>query len=279
MKRIIANKIPGFPPHITSLMVAQEVFGHDDMTPVDVLLDNHRRIVEEAKLSNNISIGRLEDEMDSLDMDSDDYQDKVEDICNRIAEIEDAASNEENESLDERAHNALQFFGVPESTFSTPTAQLSGGIRKKVALASSMMEKPQLLLLDEPTCHIDIGGILQLRQLIADCVNSNTTVVLISHDVDLMNDVATDCIHFHNGKLGYYVGNYRDFLKYRKERVTHQVKQAGALEKQRSAMSKTIDNLKRNHGQSEDQSTGNHRHREEKSQTNPRSINGKSETS
>ena len=86
---------------------------------------------------------------------------------------------------------------------------------------------------------------IRLRQLIADCIESNSTVVLISHDVDLMNDVATDCIHFHNGKLEYYSGNYHDFLKCRKERITHQVKQAGALEKQRTAMARSIGNLRK----------------------------------
>mmetsp|Transcript_14166 Transcript_14166/g.30789 ORF Transcript_14166/g.30789 Transcript_14166/m.30789 type:complete len:699 (+) Transcript_14166:109-2205(+) len=245
LKRISAGRIPGFPPHITSLLVSQEVFGHDDLTPVDILLENHQNMREQAQNANTFSITQLEEEMDELDMESDDYQENIEQICNRIAELEDADSDDgENESI-ERAHNALHFFGVPESAFSTPTAQLSGGIRKKVALACALIERPQLLLLDEPTCHIDIGGILQLRQLIADCVDSNTTVVLVSHDVDLMNDVATDVIDFRDEKLSYYTGNYEYFVKYRKERITHQVKQAGALEKQRSAMATSIDNLKK----------------------------------
>jgi len=264
LKRIRAQKIPGFPPHITSLLVPQEVFGHDDMTPIDILLENHRDMTQQSKASNNYSISQLEDEMDALDVDCDDYQDKMEDICNRIAEIEDDTSNNDDNNGDDendtttfekRAQTALRFFGVPESTFSTPTSQLSGGIRKKVALASILMEKPQLLLLDEPTCHIDIGGILQLRRLISDCIQSNTTVVLISHDVDLMNDVATDVIHFANGSLGYYTGNYTDFLKYRKERITHRVKQASALEKQRKGMTNSIDNLKKKSSAADNRNT------------------------
>ena len=244
MKRISAGKIPGFPPHITSLLVSQEVFGHDEKTPVDTVLENRRRIKEQTRNANSYLVHQLEDEMDQLDVDSDDYQENMERICNRIAELEDDEDDNADVIVD-RARDALHFFGVPETTFDTPTLQLSGGIRKKISLACALVEKPQLLLLDEPTCHIDVGGILQLRQLIADCVDSNTTVVLVSHDVDLMNDVATDVIDFRDGKLGYYTGNYRDYLKYRREKISHQLKQANAIEKQRSSMMSSIDTMKK----------------------------------
>lgn len=245
LKRIEAGKIPGFPPHITSLLVPQEVFGHDDLTPIDIVLEKSRSMKEQTKTSNEYTITQLEEQMDSLDMGDETAQEKMEEICNQIAELEEDGEDEDDEIIIIRAHDALCFFGVPESVFSIPTSKLSGGTRKKIALACSLMERPQLLLLDEPTCHIDVGGILQLRQLIADCVASKTTVVLISHDVDLMNDVATDVIHFHQEQLGYYPGNYSHFMKYRKERITHQLKQAGALEKQRANMVKSIDNLKK----------------------------------
>lgn len=230
---------------------------------MDIVLENHRTMKQKTKQSNQFSISQLEDEMDALDMDDgEDYQEKMEDICNKIAELEedddeddDDGGEHDNDASMERARDALRFFGVSESTFSTPTAQLSGGVRKKVALACALMERPQLLLLDEPTCHIDIGGILQLRQLIADCVASNTTVVLISHDVDLMNDVATDTIHYQDENLGYYTGNYQAFIKSRRERITHQIKQAGALEKQRSAMVQTIDKLKKQSSKADNPTT------------------------
>ena len=246
MKRMNAGKIPGFPPHIASLLVSQEVFGHEELTPVDTVLENHRRIKEQTRSANRHLISQLEEEMDALDVDSHDYQENMERICNRIADLEeDEEDNNTGAVVVERARDALHFFGVPESTFDTPTLKLSGGMRKKISLACAVMEKPQLLLLDEPTCHIDIGGILQLRQLIADCVHSNTTVVLVSHDVDLMNDVATDVIDFREGKLGYYTGNYHDYLKYRREKISHQLKQAHAIEKQRSSMMSSIDTMKK----------------------------------
>ncbi|KAL9187236.1 hypothetical protein ACHAXT_001339 [Thalassiosira profunda] len=255
LKRIDACKIPGFPPHITTLLVPQEVFGHADRTPLDIVLQHKTTMMKKTQDANQFSIAELEDEMDALDTDADDYQEKMEDICNRIAELEDAGCDGEDDNREEQASDALRFFGVPDSCFDTPTDQLSGGVRKKVALACALMEKPQLLLLDEPTCHIDVGGILQLRQLIADCVASNATVVLVSHDVDLMNDVGTDVIDFLDGQLGYYTGNYRNYLKYREENLTHQIKQAGALEKQRTSMVQTIDHLKKKSSQAGNRTT------------------------
>ncbi|EED89540.1 predicted protein, partial [Thalassiosira pseudonana CCMP1335] len=207
LKRIASKKIPGFPPHITSLLVPQEVFGGEELTPVEYVLDKHKQMSAELEEANE--------------------------------------NNGEDESIVERVQSVLHFFGVPESTFATPTGKLSGGIRKKIALSCALLAKPQLLLLDEPTCHIDIDGILQLRRLIADSIASYATVVLVSHDIDLMNDVATDVMHMHNCTLGYYTGNYNTFVKYRKEIITHQLRQAGALEKQRNAMVQSIDNLKK----------------------------------
>lgn len=251
-----ARKIPGFPPHITSLLVPQEVFGHESSTPIDILLENHVDMTKRARDANGHSVERLEKEMDALDVDSEMYQEDIERICDRIAELEEDGddgdgSGGNDDDFEERARYALGFFGVPETDFATPTARLSGGIRKKVALASALMERPQLLLLDEPTCHIDVSGILQLRRLVADFVESCATVVMVSHDVDLMNDVGTDVIDFRDGKLGYHVGTYRDFLRFREERIMHQARQAGALEKQRASMMRGIDNLKKKSSQSD----------------------------
>ena len=223
--------------------MAQEIFGSDDKTPVDIVLEKHKLMKEKNNQSNEFSISKLEEEMDTLDMEDEEAQEKIESICNRIAELE--GDSEDGDDDIKRAHEALDFFGVPELVFNTPTSKLSGGTRKKIALACILMEMPQLLLVDEPTNHIDVGGIMQLRQLIANSVALNTTIVIVSHDVDLMNDVATDVIHFKDEKLSYYPGNYRHFLKYRKERITHQLKQAGALEKQRTQMVKSIDNLRK----------------------------------
>jgi ATP-binding cassette subfamily F protein 3 len=244
LKRIAARKLPGFPLHVNPLLVSQEVFGYEDLTPVEFLLQHHAKMKGLSKEGNQVSIATLEEKLDALDVSSDNYEQQMEDLCTRIADLEEDTATDKDDTILETAHAALQYFGVSERDFAKSIMQLSGGVRKKVSLASLLMEKQQLILLDEPTCHIDIGGILQLRRIIQDLVQLNSTIVLVSHDIDLMNDVSTDVIHFHNQKLEYYQGNYYDFVKYRTEAIKHQIKQAGALEKQRTNMVHTIDNLR-----------------------------------
>ena len=60
MKRIAARKIPGFPPHISSLLVQQEIFGHDELSPIDILLRNQDTIMEQSKESNKYSISQVD---------------------------------------------------------------------------------------------------------------------------------------------------------------------------------------------------------------------------
>ena len=238
-KRIVSKKIPGLSPHIKSYLVPQEVFGHDDLTPIDILLNHHEQMNDSS-----LAISHLEDEMDMLDESADDYGEKIEEICNLISELEDCAASDDTVVVDQ-AREALHFFGVDETTFNVPTVKLSGGVRKKIALACALMVMPQLLILDEPTNHLSFFGLCQLRRLIANCSDTKTTIILVSHDIDLLNDVATDVIHFHDHTLDYYTGNYSEYKKVRRERITHQLKQAKTLETQRSAIAESIDNLKK----------------------------------
>ena len=254
LRRITDCKIPGFPPHVSTMLVPQEVIGHEVHTPVEVLLQSYACMKEKAGKSNRYSISRLEEEIDALNSDSSNYAEEMERLCTLIAELEENDEEEKRSNLEERARDALRFFGVHTDFFNIPTVKLSGGIRKKVALACALMERPQLLLLDEPTCHIDISGILCLRIMISEFVTSNATVVLVSHDVDLMNDCATDVIDMRDAKLTYYPGsNYRDYVNRRKESVAHLVRQSCAIEKQRSAMMTSIDNMKKKSYHSETQ--------------------------
>ena len=84
-----------------------------------------------------------------------------------------------------------------------------------------------------------------MHGLIQTMAERQTITVLVSHDVDLINSVATDVIHFSNQTLTYYRGNYIDFQLQKNEHERHKIHQQQTLDKQRSAMIKTIDNLQK----------------------------------
>ena len=88
-------------------------------------------------------------------------------------------------------------------------------------------------------------GIIQLRGLIQTMHDQQTTVVIVSHDVNLINSVATDVIHFADQSLHYYRGNYIDFLIAKQQHDLHKSRQQQNLVKQRGSMIKAIDNLKK----------------------------------
>jgi ATPase subunit of ABC transporter with duplicated ATPase domains len=245
LRRIDAGKIPGFPLHLTSLYIPQEVVPEGTKTPLGHLLSHHEAFIRQTKSANSSRIEQLEEELEKLDMTSEKDAEKMESICEEISVLEGESDGAHDFEVTRRkAQDALAFFGMDKSMH-VPMKRLSGGDRKKVILGCALFCRTDILLLDEPTNYIDISGLLQLRQLISECSNRGSIVVLVSHDVDLINDVATDVIHFYNRSLKYYPGNYRDFKAYKLQNDLHTLRENAALEKKRDSLMQTIDNLKK----------------------------------
>lgn len=247
LRRIDAGKIPGFPPHLSSMYIPQEVTLTDNgnQTPLDFVLGHHAAYMERTATVNESRIEELEKEVEQLDMSSEEDMNRMETLCEEISAIEDETQGgHDMEGVKQQAKEALSFFGIHENQ-NVPMERLSGGDHKKTILACALFCRTDLCLLDEPTNFLDVQGLVQLRRLIAVCVQRGSTVVLVSHDVDLINDVATDVIHFHNQTLMYYPGNYRDFVGYKRQHDLHMLRENAALEKKRTAMMQTIDNLKK----------------------------------
>jgi len=120
---------------------------------------------------------------------------------------------------------------------------MSPGQQKRLLLAVAMLlgSQTNLLLLDEPTAHLDVFGLIQLREILESCP---ATVVLISHDVDFLNDVATDIIEMNDQKLWYYPGNYDNYRIMKEQQGMHELRQSAALEKKRGQIVATIQHLK-----------------------------------
>lgn len=245
LRRMAAGKIPGFPPHLSSMYIPQEVLPEGNKTPLECVLGHHAASMESSKTSNASRIEQLEQELEKLDMASEEDADRMEYLCEEISALEDESESAHDMELTrQRAQDALSFFGIEENQ-NIPMERLSGGERKKTLLACALFCRTDLCLFDEPTNYIDTAGLVQLRMLIAECIQRASTVVLVSHDVDLINDVATDVIYFHNQTLMYYPGNYRDFVGYKRQKDLSVLRENAALEKKRESMMQTIDNLKK----------------------------------
>src|SRR5215472_12342048 len=107
-----------------------------------------------------------------------------------------------------RAAEILAGLGFPAADQIRPCAEFSGGWRMRVALAAILFAAPDLLLLDEPTNYLDLEGVMWLENFLQ---RYRGTVLIVSHDRDLLNTAAEFILHLEHGKLKLYSGNYDTF--------------------------------------------------------------------
>jgi len=100
----------------------------------------------------------------------------------------------------------------------SPLSTLSGGERKRVALASAFVQEPDVLLLDEPTNHLDLSAIRWLSDLMKDM--PKITLLTVTHDRAFLEDVCDTIVELDRGSLYSYQGNYANFLEKKEERLT-----------------------------------------------------------
>ncbi|MDB5507183.1 MAG: glycosyl transferase family 1 [Devosia sp.] len=126
----------------------------------------------------------------------------------RISEVHMRLADIESHTAEARASTILKGLGFDEVKQNNPTSELSGGWRMRVALAGVLFSQPDLLLLDEPTNYLDLEGTLWLEKYLA---TYPYTVLMISHDRDLLNKAVNSIVHLENGKLTFYKGAYDTF--------------------------------------------------------------------
>jgi len=137
----------------------------------------------------------------------------------RIAEIHERLAAIGADAAPARAARILAGLGFDEPAQARPCAELSGGWRMRVALAALLFDTPDLLLLDEPTNHLDLEATLWLEGYLKSYPG---TLILVSHDRDLLNRVPRKIVHLEDGKLVLYAGNYDRFERTRHERMERQ---------------------------------------------------------
>jgi len=118
-----------------------------------------------------------------------------------------------------RAGRLLHGLGFAASVHQQPVSAFSGGWRVRLNLARALMMPSDVLLLDEPTNHLDLDAVYWLEQWLLKYAG---TLLLISHDREFLDTVATHTLHLHNGRARLYVGGYTDFERQRAEQLRQQ---------------------------------------------------------
>jgi ATP-binding cassette subfamily F protein 3 len=159
----------------------------------------------------------------------------------RIAEIQTRLADIGAHSAPARAAEILAGLGFSHAEQARPCGEFSGGWRMRVALAAVLFAEPDLLLLDEPTNYLDLEAALWLEERIARYPH---TVIVISHDRDLLDTAVDWILHLEGGKLALYRGGYTAFERQRRERQALDLKLAKKQEAQRRRLTAFIDRFR-----------------------------------
>ncbi len=151
------------------------------------------------------------------DYESDAYMkliERVSDLSEKFYAIEEVNYEAEVEKI-------LVGLGFEREDFSRQTSEFSGGWRMRIELAKILLQKPDLILLDEPTNHMDIESIQWLEDFL---INSAKAVVVISHDKAFVDNITNRTIEVTMGRIYDYKAKYSHYLELRKDRRMHQQK-------------------------------------------------------
>lgn len=192
--------------------------------PQHLLTDDDCTVMEEASKAFS-HVFEMRDEMDAMnkqletrtDYESDEYMKIIE----RVSELGEVFYALEEINYEAEVEKALKGLGFKQSDFKRATSEFSGGWRMRIELAKILLQKPDLILLDEPTNHVDIESVIWLEDFL---LNKAKAVVVISHDKAFIDNITNRTIEVTMGKIYDYKANYTHYLQLRKERMAHQVK-------------------------------------------------------
>ncbi|XP_073752466.1 ATP-binding cassette sub-family F member 3 isoform X3 [Callorhinus ursinus] len=227
--KMLATRSLRVPAHISLLHVEQEVAGDDTPALQSVLESDTVRedlLQRERELSAQIATGRAEGSEAA----------QLAEIYAKLEEIE-------ADKAPARASVILAGLGFTPKMQQQPTREFSGGWRMRLALARALFARPDLLLLDEPTNMLDVRAILWLENYLQTWPS---TILVVSHDRNFLNAIATDIIHLHSQRLDGYRGDFETFIKSKQERLLNQQREYEAQQQYRQHIQVFIDRFRYN---------------------------------
>lgn len=169
------------------------------------------------------------------DYESDDYMKLIE----RVSELSEKFYSIEEVNYEAEVEKVLKGLGFEREDFTRPTSEFSGGWRMRIELAKILLKKPDLILLDEPTNHMDIESIQWLEEFL---INSAKAVIVISHDRAFVDNITNRTIEVTMGRIYDYKAKYTHYLELRKDRRIHQQK---AYDEQQKMIAENMEFIER----------------------------------
>jgi ATPase subunit of ABC transporter with duplicated ATPase domains len=168
-----------------------------------------------------------------------DRADEMEKIIARYGEVQHRFEELDGYALDGRAREALSGLGFSQEMMEGDVGALSGGWKMRVALARILLMRPDAMLLDEPSNHLDLESLIWLEHFLRDYEG---TLLMTSHDREFLNRVIAKVVEIDSGSLTTYSGNY-EF--YEQQRALNQKQQQAQFERQQAMLAKEIKFIER----------------------------------
>ncbi|KAK9329284.1 P-loop containing nucleoside triphosphate hydrolase protein [Lipomyces starkeyi] len=166
-------------------------------------------------------VREAENELKRLEQMAEDVLEKEGPESQILEELYERIESMDPTTFESRASLILRGLGFTNTSIKKMTKDMSGGWRMRVALAKALFVKPSLLLLDDPTAHLDLEACVWLEEYLK---RFDRILVLVSHSQDFLNGVCTSMIDMRSKKLNLYGGNYDSYVKTRAEMETNQMK-------------------------------------------------------
>lgn len=202
-----------------------------------------RKLIDEA-LSAFADLMGLQERIDSLSQGMvglDPRSSAYSEVLNEIGELELILQAHNTARLRPRAESILRGLGFKDRDFERDCGEFSGGWQMRIALAKLLLREPEVLLLDEPTNHLDIQSQRWMEQYLR---TYRGAIILISHDVALLDSLVSRTIAFYHGRAEEYAGNFSYFLKESVQRKEILLRQKKAQDREIAKSKEFIDRFR-----------------------------------